>query len=86
MVVTAASVQDRNGAKGVLEVLRHRFTRMRLIWADGAYAGDLAAQSSARHPGSWPNGIKLGKAKRGGYRKFRYLQFNNFAILTLFRA
>jgi hypothetical protein len=25
--------------------------------------------------GSWPNGIKLGKAKRGGYRKFRYLQF-----------
>jgi hypothetical protein len=33
-----------------------------------------------------PNGMKLGKAKRGGYRKFRYLPFNNFAILTLFRA
>ena len=36
--------------------------------------------------GQEPNGMKLGKAKRGGYRKFRYLQFNNFAILTLFRA
>ena len=33
-----------------------------------------------------PNGIKLGKAKRGDYSKFRYLQFNNFAISTLFRA
>jgi hypothetical protein len=36
--------------------------------------------------GSWPNGMKLGTAKRGGYRKFKYLQFNNIAILTLFRA
>jgi hypothetical protein len=33
-----------------------------------------------------PNGIKLGKAKGGGYSKFRYLQLNNFAISTLFRA
>jgi hypothetical protein len=32
------------------------------------------------------NGIKLGKTKGGGYSKFRYLQFNNFAISTLFRA
>jgi hypothetical protein len=36
--------------------------------------------------GQEPNGIKLGKAKGGGYSKFRYLQFNNFAISTLFRA
>ena len=36
--------------------------------------------------GTDPNGIKLGKAKRGGCCKFRYLQFNNFAILTLLRA
>jgi hypothetical protein len=36
--------------------------------------------------GSYANGIKLGKAKGGGYSKFRYLQFNNFAISTLFRA
>jgi len=36
--------------------------------------------------GFGPNGIKLGKAKGRGYSKFRYLQFNNFAISTLFRA
>jgi putative transposase len=41
VVVTAASVQDRDGAKQVLEVLRHRFSRLRHIWADGAYAGAL---------------------------------------------
>ena len=41
MVVTAASVQDRDGAKPVLEVLRHQFSRLRHIWADGASAGAL---------------------------------------------
>jgi hypothetical protein len=41
---------------------------------------------SPKFPGSSSNGMKLGKAKREGYHKFRYLQFNNVAILTLFRA
>ena len=41
MVVTAASEQDRDGARSLLEVLRCRFSRLRLIWADGAYAGAL---------------------------------------------
>jgi putative transposase len=41
VVVTAASVQDRDGAKQVLAVLRHKFSRRRRIWADGAYAGAL---------------------------------------------
>jgi len=41
VVVTAASVQDRDGAKRVLDVLRHWFTRRRCLWADGAYAGCL---------------------------------------------
>ena len=41
MVVTAASVQDRAGATQVLEGLRHQFSRLRLIWADGAYTGAL---------------------------------------------
>src|SRR6266850_1930730 len=36
--------------------------------------------------GSWPNGIKLGKANGGYYSKLRHLQFNNFAISTLFWA
>lgn len=41
MVVTAARVQDRDGAKQVLAVLRHKFSRRRRIWADGASAGAL---------------------------------------------
>lgn len=41
MVVTAASVQDRDGAKQILDILRHKFSRLRHIWADRAYAGPL---------------------------------------------
>jgi putative transposase len=43
IVVTAASVQDRDGAQQLLEVLCHRFSLLRLIWADQAYAGYLVA-------------------------------------------
>jgi putative transposase len=43
VVVTAASVQDRDGAMSLLDVLRHRFARLRVIWADQAYAGELSA-------------------------------------------
>jgi putative transposase len=50
VVVTAASVQDRDGAKLLLEGLRHRFSRLRLIWADGAYAGELLAWVWALRP------------------------------------
>jgi putative transposase len=39
--VTAANVQDRDGAMQLLAVLRSKFSRLRLIWADQAYAGDL---------------------------------------------
>ena len=38
VVVHAASVQDREGAKLVLEVIKSRFKRLRLIWADGNYS------------------------------------------------
>jgi putative transposase len=41
VAVTAASVQDREGAMSLLVSLRHRFSRLRRIWADQAYAGDL---------------------------------------------
>jgi putative transposase len=41
VAVTAASVQDREGAMSLLVRLRHRFSRLRRIWADQAYAGDL---------------------------------------------
>jgi putative transposase len=43
VVVTAASVQDRDGAMYLLAILRSTFSRLRLIWADQAYTGDLVA-------------------------------------------
>jgi putative transposase len=42
VVVTSADVQDRDGARPLLNILRHRLTRLRLIWADSAYTGSLA--------------------------------------------
>ena len=41
LVVHAADVQDRDGAKLVLEPLIGEQTRLARIWADGGYAGDL---------------------------------------------
>ena len=40
-VVHPANIQDRDGAKLVLNKLKNQFTRIRLIWADGGYAGQL---------------------------------------------
>ena len=51
VVVTAANVQDRDGARRVLQALfehiKHskysRWCRLKLIWADGGYRGELLA-------------------------------------------
>ena len=50
VVVTAASVQDRDGATDLLGCLGHKLWRLRLIWADQAYAGDLIR-------GMWRDGL-----------------------------
>jgi len=41
VVVHAADVQDRDGAKLVLKKLRGVYPRLKRIWADGGYAGKL---------------------------------------------
>ena len=41
VVVHAANIQDRDGAKMVFARLRGHFPRLRLIWADGGYRGKL---------------------------------------------
>ena len=41
VVVHAANVQDRDGAKLVLAKARARCPRLQLLWADGNYAGQL---------------------------------------------
>jgi putative transposase len=39
--VHPANVQDRDGAKLVLEEAKERNPRLALVWADGGYAGQL---------------------------------------------
>ena len=41
VVVHAANLQDRDGARLLLARAAFRFPRLRLIWADGGYAGQL---------------------------------------------
>lgn len=41
LVVHAASIQDRIGAKAVFIGLFKNFPRLELIWADGGYCGKL---------------------------------------------
>ena len=43
VVVHPAGVQDRDGAEAVLWAARGRWPRLRVIWADGGYAGRLVA-------------------------------------------
>jgi putative transposase len=61
VVVTAANRQDRNGAQLLLAPLAKQFRRLRLIWADGAYAGELE---------TWTRGLrKWGKVRLEIVRK-----------------
>jgi putative transposase len=41
VMITAANVQDRTAARILLGTLSTRFRRLRVVWADGAYAGGL---------------------------------------------
>ena len=43
VMVHAAGIQDREGAKPVLTALVARFPGLQLLWADGGYAGKLVA-------------------------------------------
>jgi transposase len=61
VVVTAASVQDADGAMSLLEGLRHHFSRLRLLWANQAYRGDLSAWLWGLRP--WRN-VRLEIVKR----------------------
>ncbi|CAG7579900.1 IS5 family transposase [Rhodococcus opacus] len=41
VVVTAASIQDRDAGHRLLAILRGTFSTIRLVWADGGYPGRL---------------------------------------------
>jgi transposase len=48
VLVTAASVQDRDAARPLLWNLRRAFPSVRLAWADAGYAGKLVTWARAR--------------------------------------
>ena len=41
VIVHSANIQDRDGAKLVLEQIKGNFSRLELIWADAVYSGKL---------------------------------------------
>jgi putative transposase len=51
VVVHAACVQDRDGGRLAIEQLRGKFQRLRMIWADGGYAGQFVEWAQAA--GTW---------------------------------
>lgn len=48
VIITTASVQDRDGARRVLDRLRFTMPSVVHVWADGGYAGKLAAWARER--------------------------------------
>ena len=43
VIVHSADIQDRDGAKLVFKRIQHYFSRLKVVWADGGYAGKLIA-------------------------------------------
>ena len=48
-MVHSAGIQDRDGAKLVFRRIKKHFTKLKLIWADGAYAGKLVLWVNRYH-------------------------------------
>lgn len=58
VIVHSAAIQDRDGAKLVFKRIKKYFEHLKLIWADGGYAGKLIAWVNRYH------GLKLEIVKR----------------------
>ena len=65
VVVHPADIQDRDGAKLLMNKLTGRFHELKLIWADGGYAGQLVDWVS-EHTG-WALEIVRRPRDRGKY-------------------
>lgn len=73
VVVHAANIQDRDGAKLVLGPLKNRFARLRLIVADSIYNGGIAEWVSSLRV---RNRLRLEiKAKEPGAKEFKVIPF-----------
>ncbi|MFC4853002.1 IS5 family transposase [Actinophytocola glycyrrhizae] len=49
VLITTASTQDRDGARPLLDQLAAACRRVRLVWADGGYAGKLLGWAKVTH-------------------------------------
>lgn len=85
VVVHAASIQDRDGAKLVLTKLLGQFPRLQLIWADGGYAGQLIAWVQA--VAGWVLAIVQRGHERPGFQVLphRWLVERTFGWFNLYR-
>lgn len=84
-VVHPADVQDRDGAKLVLKELSKRFPRLRKIWADGGYAGQLVEQ--VKDWGKWVLEIVKKAENSKGFQVLphRWIVERTFAWLGRYR-
>ena len=89
VVVHSAAVQDRDGARLVLQVLLSRFGWLRCIFVDGGYAGELVKWVQCLLPG---RGLRLEVVKRSDAHKHRFAVLpkrwiveRTFAWLSKFR-
>ena len=64
VVVHPANIQDRDGAKLVISKIIGRFSKLRLIWADGGYAGKLTVWVGEK-AGCELKIVKRAKGERG---------------------
>ncbi len=85
VIVSSASVQDRDGAKLVLEKIKDGWKRLRLIWADGAYAGELI--DWVKDKCGWKLEIQRGPKAAKGFiiRPWLWIVERTFAWLGRYR-
>ena len=69
VVVHSAAIQDRDGARLVLNILRERFGWLRCIFVDGGYAGALIHWVRNLIPG---RGVRMEVVKRNAANQHRF--------------
>ena len=85
VVVHAADIQDRDGAKIVFKRIKKYFTKLELIWADGGYAGKLITW--ARRYRGWNLIIIKRSDRQKGFKVLsrRWVVERTFAWLSHYR-
>jgi putative transposase len=69
VVVPAADIQDPEGAKRVVESIRGRFSRRRLVWADGISKRVIDGVASWRP--AWPIRLEIVERTEPGFQVLR---------------